>query len=60
MREPIVELWPGRDGKWYFHQRNSNNRTTKPSQGYKQKRYAMVAIRRDIPGVKIVVYKAMW
>ena len=53
-RFPFVELFPGKDGKWYFHKQHRNGKISLPSQGYKQKRYAKVAIRRDIPGLQIV------
>lgn len=55
MRKPKVELWIGKDGKWYFHKRNANGRVTEPSQGYAYKRSAVKAARRDIPGVPIVL-----
>jgi uncharacterized protein YegP (UPF0339 family) len=49
-----IELILGGDGKYYFHKKAKNGKITEQSQGYKQKRYAMVAIRRDFPGLEIV------
>jgi uncharacterized protein YegP (UPF0339 family) len=49
-----VELWQARNGRWYFRKKNRNGRVTESSQGYKERRYAVVAAKRDIPGVPIV------
>lgn len=50
----VIDLFEGRDGKWYFHVVHGNGKIGDSSQGYKQKRYAKEAIRRDYPGLKIV------
>jgi uncharacterized protein YegP (UPF0339 family) len=50
---PKVMLWQARNGRWYFHKKNRNGQVTQSSQGYKEKRYAKVAIKRDIPGLPI-------
>lgn len=51
---PRVEIFEGKDGKYYFHKVNRNGKKTEPSQGYKQRRYAREAAKRDVPGVTIV------
>jgi len=53
-RFPYVEIIEGRDGRFYFYKVNANGRKTETSQGYKERRYARVAAKRDIPGVRIV------
>lgn len=54
----LIELFEGRDGKWYFHVKHRNGQIGDHSQGYLQKRYAKVAIKRDYPGAKIVEINA--
>lgn len=55
-REPKIVLYKGRDGKWYFHKKSSNGKIVgDSSQGYKEKRYAKVAIDREHPGLEIVI-----
>lgn len=56
VKGPKIELWPSLgNGKWYFHKRSANGRIVgDSSQGYKQKRYAMVAIRREHPDLPII------
>lgn len=51
---PRVEVFQGADGKFYFRKRNRNGKLTEPSQGYKQRRYAAAAARRDVPGIPVV------
>lgn len=54
-RRPIIELWQAHNSKWYFHKKATNGKITGDSaQGYKEKRYAKVAIKREHPGLKIV------
>lgn len=53
LKHSCVELWQGRDGRWYFHKRNRNGRITEPSQGYSRKDSAKRAAKRDIPGFPI-------
>lgn len=55
VKTPKVQLWPGKDGKWYFHRRNRNGSNTEPSQGYASKASATKAAERDIPGLPIEV-----
>lgn len=51
---PRVEIFPGRNGRFYFRKVNRNGKKTDPSQGYKERRYAYEAAKRDVPGVAIV------
>jgi uncharacterized protein YegP (UPF0339 family) len=53
-KETVVELWKGKNKKWFFHKKYRNGETSSTSQGYKQKRYAKVAIERDLPGFPVV------
>lgn len=54
-RAPKIEIWEGRDGKWYFHKVSGNGKVVGDgSQGYKERRYAMVAIKREHPEIKVV------
>ncbi len=46
---PRIQLWQGAGGRWYFHKRSGNGQITMDSQGYKQKRYAKEAIKREYP-----------
>jgi uncharacterized protein YegP (UPF0339 family) len=49
-----IELWQGNSGRWYFHKKSPNGKITMDSQGYKQRRYAKVAIKREFPNLKVV------
>jgi hypothetical protein len=51
---PRVQLWQGHSGRWYFHKRAANGQITMDSQGYKQKRYAKGAIKREFPDLLVV------
>lgn len=53
-RQKKLELFHGDDDKWYFHEKFTNGEIGTSSQGYKQKRYAMEAIRRDYPDFEVV------
>lgn len=50
---PRIQLWQGHSGRWYFHKRSANGLITMDSQGYKQKRYAKEAIKREYPGLPV-------
>lgn len=50
-----IELFEGRDGKWYFHRKAGNGKISAPSQGYTHRRSARSAAKRDLPGLDIVV-----
>ncbi len=54
-KKPYIELYPGKDGKWYFHKLNRNGKITEQSQGYTLKHNAKKAAKRDIPGLEVVV-----
>lgn len=50
-----IELWESsKNGRWYFHKVAANNKVTENSQGYKKRKYALVAIKRDFPGIPVV------
>lgn len=51
---PRIELWQGASGRWYFHKKSANGQLTMDSQGYKEKRYAKVAIKREYPNLRVV------
>ena len=51
----VVELFTGRDCKWYFHKKSRNGKITQPSQGYIWKSSAVKAAKRDIPNTPIVL-----
>jgi uncharacterized protein YegP (UPF0339 family) len=53
----MIELWQAFNGRWYFHKKNRNGKITEASQGYKERRYAVAAAKRDIPGFRIVERK---
>jgi uncharacterized protein YegP (UPF0339 family) len=54
-REPKILLWEAGNGRWYFHKKAANGLIVgDSSQGYKEKRYAKVAIKREHPGLPIV------
>jgi hypothetical protein len=51
---PRVVLWQGASTRWYFHKQSRNGQIVMDSQGYKQKRYAKVAIDREYPDLPLV------
>lgn len=52
---PRIELWEGLDSRWYFHKISRNGKIVgDSSQGYKEKRYAKVAIKREHPSLPVV------
>lgn len=51
---PRIQLWQGASGRWYFHKRSANGKITVDSQGYKEKRYAKEAIKREYPTLLVV------
>lgn len=50
-----VEVFPGADGKWYFHTKARNGRVLDRSQGYTRKWTAKTGAKRAYPGVPVVV-----
>ena len=50
-----VELFAGANGKWYFHVKAANGEVVSASQGYKNRRGARRAIRRDWAGLEVRV-----
>lgn len=52
-RTKYVQVFQGKNRRWYFHLRNTNGRITEPSQGYAHRRSAIKAAKRDVPGVEI-------
>jgi uncharacterized protein YegP (UPF0339 family) len=60
-RGPKIVLFEGHDGKWYFHKKSANGKIVGDgSQGYKEKRYAKTAIKREHPGLPVIVAVAVW
>lgn len=55
-RSSKIEFWMSNGNrKWYFHKKSPNGKIVgDSSQGYKERRYAMVAIKREHPGLPIV------
>lgn len=52
---PRVEVFEGRDHRYYFRKVNRNGRKTEnPRQSYGRADSAIKAARRDVPGVPIV------
>jgi uncharacterized protein YegP (UPF0339 family) len=51
---PRIILWKGASTRWYFHKKSANGEITMDSQGYKEKRYAKVAIKREYPNLPVV------
>lgn len=51
---PRVVLWQGASGRYYFHKQSRNGQIVMDSQGYKEKRYAKVAIKREYPNLPLV------
>lgn len=52
-RGPKIELWHADNDRWYFHKKATNGRIVESSQGYKEKRYAVVAAKREHPNLLI-------
>jgi hypothetical protein len=50
---PFVEVFVGRDGRWYGHVKARNGRITDATQGYKQMRSAMRWAARNYPGLSV-------
>lgn len=48
-----VQLKQGKNRRWYFSVINANGRKTETSQGYKHRRHARAAARRDAPGLEL-------
>lgn len=52
-----IYLFEGKNGRWYFRRVTGNGEVIGTSQGYKERKYAREAIRRDFPGVEVIVVK---
>lgn len=52
-RPPKIEIFKGKDSKWYFHVRSSNGKITSSSQGYSTKPNAKRAAKKQHPDIEI-------